>query len=228
MLLLVLVLVPARFKVKPRASTNDLAEIERAQQNLKVDALKQQGAETNTHAATEKDIEALKLRLQLMQQEKKIAQLEALSAHDDDGGALRGRRSIHPSMRALSVADLAGRSRKRDRVTTARSTEEEAAEAEEAEAGVPRRKRRRLSPEDRDIRSIAGLCLLFILLLTGRLTPALHRKYLAAVAAGGVAGGVEALAGGLATEGLQAPAAPPRHDHNLRPRTGSGNASPAR
>ena len=36
---------------------------ELAQQNLKVDAMKQQGAETNTGAATEKDIEALKPRL---------------------------------------------------------------------------------------------------------------------------------------------------------------------
>jgi len=53
---------------------------ELAQQNLKVDAMKQQGAETNTGAATEKDIEALKLRLQLMEQEKEIAQLKALSA----------------------------------------------------------------------------------------------------------------------------------------------------
>jgi hypothetical protein len=50
------------------------------QQNLKVDAMKQQGAESNTGAATEKDIEALKLRLQLMEQEKEIAQLKALSA----------------------------------------------------------------------------------------------------------------------------------------------------
>merc|ERR1712129_551721 len=53
---------------------------ELAQQNLKVDAMKQQGAETNTGAATEKDIEALKLRLQLMEQEKEIAQLKALIA----------------------------------------------------------------------------------------------------------------------------------------------------
>ena len=39
--------------------------------------MKQAGAETNTGAATEKDIEALKLRLQLMEQEKEIAQLKA-------------------------------------------------------------------------------------------------------------------------------------------------------
>ena len=47
------------------------------QQNLKVEAMKQAGAENNIGAATEKDIEALKLRLQLMQQEKEIAQLKA-------------------------------------------------------------------------------------------------------------------------------------------------------
>merc|ERR1712106_819627 len=57
-----------------QAATEQLQN-ELAQQNLKVDAMKQQGAETNTGAATEKDIEALKLRLQLMEQEKEIAQL---------------------------------------------------------------------------------------------------------------------------------------------------------
>ena len=46
------------------------------QQNLKVDAMKQAGAETNTGAATEKDIEALKLRLQLMEQEKEMLEKE--------------------------------------------------------------------------------------------------------------------------------------------------------
>jgi len=53
---------------------------ELASQNLKVDAMKQQGAETNTGAATEKDIEALKLRLQMMEMEKEIAQLKAPAA----------------------------------------------------------------------------------------------------------------------------------------------------
>jgi len=52
---------------------------ELSQQNAKVDAMKQQGAETNTGAATEKDIEALKLRLQLMEQQKEIEALKALS-----------------------------------------------------------------------------------------------------------------------------------------------------
>ena len=51
-------------------------QMELAQQNAKVDALKAQGAETNTGPATEKDIEALKLRLQLMQQEKEIDALD--------------------------------------------------------------------------------------------------------------------------------------------------------
>jgi hypothetical protein len=54
-------------------------QMELSQQNSKVEALKAQGAETNTGTATEKDIEALKLRLQLMEQEKEIAALKALS-----------------------------------------------------------------------------------------------------------------------------------------------------
>ena len=52
---------------------------ELSQQNLKVSAMKEQGAETNTGAATEKDIEALKLRLQLGEQQKEIEALKALS-----------------------------------------------------------------------------------------------------------------------------------------------------
>ena len=148
---------------------------------------------------------------------------------DDDGGALRGRPRF--------------RNRKRGRLMTTRPTEEEAAEAaeeaeeaEEAEAVVAPRKRRRLSPEDRHVYLVVGLGLCFVMWLTGRLTPTLRRKYLAAVAAGGVEEGFAALAGGLVAEGLdqpaqvaeqQAPAATQRSNIILRPRPRSGNASPA-